>query len=134
MQAIVFPDIEAWAIGYLDAALDARSEPYAASVFIGNEVPETRRDRMVILRRDGGPRLDLTREAARLTIRVYGRTEKEVSDLAALVRALIGAAADGRPVALVRELAGPTPVRDEAGRPTYRLMSVELTALGVPLS
>lgn len=133
MQPIVFPDTEAWAIRFLDVALKARPEPYASAVYIGNAVPSEPRSRMVIVRRDGGTRLDAVREQARLTLRVYGSTEKEAADLAALVRALLGASADGRPILAVRESIGPTRITDEAGKPAYRYLGVELTVRGTAL-
>lgn len=133
-QAILFPDVEVWATTYLTSALASRPEPYAADVYVANLLPQTRRPRQVIVRRDGGPRLDLVRDAARLTVRVYGRNDAEAADLAALVRALIGAAADGStPVVRVRELAGPLPVPDANGQPDYRLFTVEVTVKGSPL-
>lgn len=80
---------------------------------------------MVIVRRDGGARLDPVREAARLGVRVWGSTEKEASDLAALVRALMWAAPDGQPVVRVDELSGPVPVADESAQPLrYMTFSV----------
>lgn len=134
MEPILFPDVEAWAVDYMTAALAARTEPYAADVHVADGgIPRAKPPRMVLFRRDGGSRLDLRRESARLTVRVFGTTDTESRELASLVRALIGAAADGNPVALVREMAGPTPVPDAAGKPAYRLMSYDLTVVGQPL-
>lgn len=134
-QAILFPDVEVWAINYLSSALAPLVSTYAyADAYVANALPQTRRPRQVIVRRDGGPRLDLVRDAARLTVRVYGRNDGEAAELAALVRALLGAAADGStPVVRVRELAGPLPVPDANGQPDYRLMTVEVTVKGTPL-
>lgn len=134
-QAIIFDDVEAWAINFLTSALANRTEPYAANVYVANALPQTRRARQVIVRRDGGTRADLIRDLPRLTVRVYGRNDAETGDLAALVRALLGAAADGStPVARVREALGPTAVPDPtAGQPDYRLMTFELTVVGRPL-
>lgn len=133
LPAVVFPDVELWATGWLRTALAARPEAYAANVFVGTAVPSTRRDRMVTIRRDGGPRLDATREAARLGVNVWGKTEQEASDLARLVRALLWAAPDGNPVCRVDELAGPSPVADESGQPR-RFLTFELTVRGSDLA
>lgn len=130
--AVVFPDIELWATGYIRTALAGRPESYALNVHVSNETPRSRRDRMVIVRRDGGPRLDEVREAARLAVRVWGRTEQEATDLARLVRALIWVAPDGNPVLRVTELSGPTPVADESKQP-LRYMTFELTLRGTNL-
>lgn len=128
-EVVVFPDVELWATGHLRSALAARAESYAADVFVSNAVPAGRRDRMVIVRRDGGPRLDVVREAARLTVRVWGKTEQEATDLARLVRALLWAAPNGAPVLKVSDLSGPSPVADESGQP-LRLMSFEVIVRG----
>lgn len=129
LPVVVFPDVELWATGYLRSALASRPEPYAASVFVGTTVPSTRRDRMVTVRRDGGPRLDVAREAARLGVNVWGSTEQEASDLARLVRALLWAAPDGDPVCKVTELSGPSPIADESGQPR-RYATFELIVRG----
>jgi len=129
MPFVEFPDVELWATTYLRAALAARPEPYAAGVKVGVAVPATRADRMVQVRRDGGPRLDATREAARLGVNVWGKTEQEATDLARLVRALLGGAADGKPVCRVTELSGPSPVADESGQPR-RFLTFELVVRG----
>lgn len=130
LPVVVFPDVELWATGYMRDALAARTEPYAQDVYVGNSTPKPRRDRMVTFRRDGGPRLDITREAARLSVNVWGRTEQEVSDLSRLVAALIWAAPDGQPVCKVTTLAGPTPVVDVQPQ---RYMTFELIIRGANL-
>ena len=126
-----FPDVELWAATYLRAALAARPESYAVA-YVSNAVPSTRRDRMVIVRRDGGPRVSVTTEAARLAVRVWAPTEKAATDLARLVRALLTVAADGNPVCRVADLSGPSAVPDESGQP-LRYFVLELTVRGVPL-
>lgn len=126
---VVFPDAELWATGFIRTALAGRTELYAEGVYVSNAVPTTRRDRMVVVRRDGGPRLDVVREAARLSVNVWGKTEQEVTDLARLVRALFWAAPDGDPVCKVAELSGPSPVADDSGQPR-RLFVLELTIRG----
>lgn len=132
MQPIVFPDVEALAVNHLAQRLSERSEPEAQDVYVANRDPQTRRARMVLVRRDGGPRLDVKREAARLTVRIYGRDDDEAGRLATLVRAFLSSAADGStPVVLTRELSGPQPVPVTA--PEYRLMTVEWTVVGQPL-
>lgn len=128
---VVFPDVELWATGWLRAALAGRPEPYAADVLVGVVVPTTRRPRMVMFRRDGGPRLDATREAARLGVNVWGSSEQEASNLARLVAALLWAAPDGNPVCKATQLAGPSPVADEQPR---RYMTFELVVRGTDLA
>lgn len=132
-EPILFPDAEALATTLLTSALAERPEPAAADVYVDRKDPATRRARMVLVRRDGGNRLDLVRDAARLTVRVYGSTDDEARDLAALVRAILGAAADGStPLLSVREVAGPLVVETK-GLPDYLLLTYELTVKGAPL-
>lgn len=129
---VIFPDIELWATGYLRSELAARPETYADDVFVSNAVPANRRARMVIVRRDGGPRLTVATEAARLGVRVWSPTEQNASDLARLVRALLWASPDGNPVVSARDFAGPTAVADESGVP-MRYFTLELIVRGTPL-
>lgn len=129
---VVFPDVELWATGYLRTALAARPEAWASAAWVDIKVPNPRHDRMVIVRRDGGPRLDTVREAARLTVRTWGKTEKEAADLARLVRALLSSSADGDPVCRVIDQSGPSAVPDESGQP-LRVFVLELIVRGVPL-
>jgi hypothetical protein len=125
----IFPDVELWACGFLQAELAARPEPYAAGVYVGNTVPEQRAARMVVVRRDGGPRLDRTRELARLTVRTWANSEQEVTDLGRLVAALLWTAPDGQPVIRVEQSTGLTPVADDSRQP-LRLQTFELTVRG----
>lgn len=129
LPVIVFPDVELWACQYLQAELATRAEPYAADVYVGNTVPNTRTGRMVVVRRDGGPRLELVRETARLTVRVWGSSEQEATDLARLVAALLWAAPTGEPVIRVTQPTGPTPVADDSRQP-LRLSTFELLVRG----
>lgn len=129
---IVFPDVELWATAHLRSTLSGRPESFASNVYVSNSVPSTRRDRMVVVRRDGGPRLDTMREAARLGVRVWAKTEQDATDLARLVRALLWMAPDGAPVCRVTDLSGPSPVPDESGQP-LRFFTVELIVRGAPL-
>lgn len=128
---IVFPDVEMWATTYLRAALSGRPESFASNVYVSNSVPDTRRDRMVVVRRDGGPRLDTVREAARLGVRVWATSEPDATDLARLIRALLWMAPDGNPVCKVNDLSGPSPVADESKQP-LRFFTVELIVRGAP--
>jgi hypothetical protein len=130
---IVVPDLELWATGYLRTALAARDEPYAADVHVDIRAPRPRTDRMVTVRRDGGARLDLVRDAARLAVRVWATTEQDATDLARLVRALLHAGADGTTVVAVRDLSGPSAVPDPSEQP-QRYLLVEVILRGADLT
>ena len=125
LPVIVFPDVVAWAIRYLQEALDARPEPYSAGVLVSKSVPNPRpAGPMVVVRRDGGPRLDAVRESARLGIRVFASTDADAEDLTALVRGLLGASPGVGPVRRYRETAGPSSLLESASSPEQRSMSV----------
>ena len=127
LPVVVQPDVELWATGYLRAALAARPESYAVGVRVSNA--KVGNVRQVVVRRDGGPRLDLVREAARLGVNVWGETEQDATDLARLVAALLWAAPDGNPVVKVTQPGGISPVADSSGQP-LRYMTFEITTRG----
>lgn len=131
MQPIVmFPDVEAWAVSFLRDALAEREEPYAQGVFVATNVPTERRDRMAIVRRDGGTRRTVVTETARLGVRVFGGSEEEASDLTTLVRALLMASPGEGPVRRYAEIAGPARLIEESGQP-LRYFSAELTVRSI---
>lgn len=117
LPVVLHDDIELWATTRLRSLLDARPEPYTDDVYVANTTPKPRRDRMVIVRRDGGGRLDVIREAPRLGINVWAKTPQETTDLARIVAALLWASPDGDPVSRVTVTGGPYSVADESGKP-----------------
>lgn len=137
--AMVYPDAELWACDYLHEALQARPEVYAADVYVGNRIPSGedeedtggRRDRMVIVRRDGGLEGELV-DNARLSLQVWATTDQEASDLARLVRGLLFAAPTGAPLVRISLESGPTDSPDESGQPCKYLV-VTAALRGVPL-
>jgi hypothetical protein len=133
LPAVIFPDVEMWACGYLRTELAARPEPYCADVFVSNTMPNTRSDRMVLVRRDGGPRTSLVRETARMTVRTWATSEQDANDLARMVAALLWAAPDGDPVIRVDQPTGPSPVADDSRQP-LRLQTFEVEVRGVDLT
>lgn len=129
LPLIIFDDIELWTTTTLRAAITARTEAYTDNVFVSNKVPNPRRDRMVIVRRDGGPRLDAVREAARLGVQVWALTDQDATDLARMAAALLWASPNGDPVCKVTQILGPTPVPDESLQPLV-YMTFELITKG----
>lgn len=117
LPVVIFPDVEAWLVGYLRDQLAARSEPVTSDVYVSNAVPDKRHDRMVIVRRDGGQRLGPAHELARMSVRVWGATDEEVADLTAIVRALMSASPGVGPVRRAVEIAGPSRLIEESGQP-----------------
>ena len=126
-----FSDVELWATGYLRAALALRAEAYATGVTVGTTVPTTIPARLVTVRRDGGPKVNMRQEVARLGVNVWAATEQDVTDLTRLVRALFSAAVGNGSVRKVSELSGPSPIADTKPR---RYFVVELTIAGSTLT
>lgn len=129
MALIVSPDVEAWAVQYLRDGLSSLADPVASDVLVATRVPTSRAHKMVILRRDGGQRLDVVREIARLGVRVWGRSDEEATDLTNLVRALLAASPGNGPVRRHVEIAGPSQLVEDSGQP-IRYFSVELIVKG----
>lgn len=133
---IVFPDVELWAVGYLQEKLPdfgytlwTAAAPGDAKVFVSN-TRQTQKT-AIWVRRDGGPTLDVVREAARLGINIFAPTEQKAGDLARVVSALMRAAADGAPVVRVSQPTGPTPIADATG--PRRFLSLEVVVRGSQL-
>lgn len=126
-RAVTFPDVELLLTAFYRTQLPLAGE---AGVYVSNAVPATRRDRMVIVRRDGGS-VDGLRDRARVNLRVWDTTEQRATDLARIVQALAFGTADGEPVVQVVHLSGPSPVADESGQP-LRLIVIEFHTRGVP--
>jgi hypothetical protein len=125
-------DADLWWITYLRAALTARTEPYASGAYLDRKVPATRRDRMVIVRRDGGNVSGMF-DRPRVTFDVWAMTEQDATDLAALVVALALRAPLSGGVLSVRHASGPNSVADPSGQPR-RLASIEAVHRATVLS
>lgn len=119
-------DADLWWIVYLRGVLVGRSEPYAQNVYFDRAVPTTRRDRMVIVRRDGG-NVSGVFDRPRIALDVWAKTEKDATDLSNLVIALsLTAALAGAGVTHVRHMSGPNSVADPSGQ-SRRLSLIEAT-------
>jgi len=133
MDLIVSPDIEAWAVDYIRGGLAGLSDPVTDNVLVATRVPTERAPKMVVVRRDGGPKLDVVREIARLGVRVWGTSDEEVTDLTNIVRALLQASPGNGPVRRFVEIAGPSYLLEDSGQP-MRFFTVELTVKGAARS
>lgn len=112
---VVHPDVVLHATTRVRTWIGERPGLFPAPVWVSSTVPDPRRDRMVIIRRDGGPGLPGNRDAPRVTVNVWAPSEAEVNQLAARIRALLVALlADGQPVCRVDDLSGPVAVPDDS--------------------
>ena len=119
-------DADLWWIVYLRGALVGRVESYASNVYFDRRVPTTRRDRMVIVRRDGGSSDELF-DRPRIALDVWAKTEQDATNLSNLIIALAKVAPlEGAGVVNVVHEAGPNPVEDPSGQPR-RLSLIEAT-------
>lgn len=126
LPLVLFADAEAWAVDYLTGFLASRAETYAQDVHVSTRVPNPRTGRMVVVRRDGGPRNSVASEVARLGVRVWAATDEDSADLTGLVRAALAASPGEGPVRAMTEISGPSYVVEESGQP-LRYVVVELT-------
>ncbi len=124
--ALLFPDVELWATGYLRAALIARGETVHVDV-----KDKTTAAKRVIFRGDGGYRANVSMQAVRFGVRVFGGTEKATNDLALLVAALLQAAPGNGPVNSAN-VSHPFAVADDTG--PMRYLTGELRVRGTPLT
>lgn len=118
-------DADLWWIVYLRGALVGRTEPYASGVYFDRRVPATRRDRMVIVRRDGG-NISGAFDRPRVALDVWAKTEADATNLAGLIIALALDAPGTNGCTRVAHLSGPNDVADPSGQPR-RLSLIEAT-------
>lgn len=83
-MTVLYPDSEQWLTGAIRAALKAAGR----EAYVDIRVPSQRRDRMVLVRRDGGPE-GVVLAVQRFGIRVFGKSEKDATDTADLTAALV---------------------------------------------
>lgn len=118
-------DADLWWIVYLRGALVGRTEPYASGVYFDRAVPTTRRDRMVIVRRDGGS-VSGVFDRPRVALDVWAKTEQDATNLASLIIGLALEAAGTNGCTRVEHLSGPNAVADPSGQPR-RLSLIQAT-------
>ena len=118
-------DADLWWIVYLRGALVGRPESYASGVYFDRRVPATRRDRMVIVRRDGG-NVSGPFDRPRVALDVWAKTEQDATNLASLIVALALDAPGTNGCVRVSHLSGPNAVADPSGVPR-RLSLIEAT-------
>lgn len=123
--AAVPVDADLWWIVYLRGALIDRPESYASGVYFDRRVPPARRDRMVIVRRDGG-NISGVFDRPRVALDVWAKTEQDATNLASLVIALALEAPGTNGCVRVEHLSGPNDVADPSGQPR-RLSLIEAT-------
>lgn len=125
-------DADLWWIVYLRGALVGRSEPYVQGVHFGRRMPVNpdtlkpeRRDRMVLVRRDGGNVSGLF-DRPRVSFDVWAMTDQDATNLSNLLVALAMDAPGTNGCVRVTHVSGPNDVADPSGQPR-RLSLIEAT-------
>ena len=129
-EVIVMPDTEKVVCDFVRSALAARTETYTNDVYVGVEVPDDKRSRMVIVTRQAGRTASVVKDQPFVRFWIWANSHKEVTDLTNMVRALLPSMADGKPVLLVKENSGPSPVPDASISQHQRLMTYEIYLRG----
>lgn len=110
-------DADLWWIVYLRGQMVGRLESYASGVYFDRAVPTTRRDRMVIVRRDGGALSGLF-DNPRMSLDVWAKTDQDATNLANLIVGLaMKAPLSGAGCTNVVHVGGPNSVPDPSGQP-----------------
>lgn len=134
MQPIaVMPiDAELWWIVYLRGALVGRSEPFLTGVKFDRKVPNPRPARFAVLTRDGGD-ITGTFDRARVRLDVWADTEKNATDLANLLAALVQVAPLADAGCVRATVNAPNAVADPSDQPR-RLCLIEATHRAIVLT
>lgn len=135
MPAVIFPDIEKVLVAALKAELAQRSETCARNVYVATKKPAPDKKpyprRIIVIRSDGGPKIDWVRKLERVGITIWADTYEDASDLARLVEAL-SMTLTGEEIKLANVALSPTRI-DEAGTQECRYLILELTVKGSTL-
>lgn len=108
------------------AAVIAELRTELTGTKVGKKVPNPRPSRFVTVRRTGGPQASRVSDLPQITIDSWGADDGDAFDLAAQVRQVVGAMADGSNrsgviVYRVDEFAGPVDLPDpDSDQPRYR--------------
>lgn len=118
-------DADLWWSDYMRDRLTGRIESYVQAIYIGRKVPPSRRNHMLIVRRDGGSVTGLL-DRPRITLDCWAKSDKDVADLASLVTALAFDAPGTNGCVRVVHLSGPNDVTEASGQPR-RSVLIEAT-------
>lgn len=130
---VLFPDAEEVVVGFLRGALDDRGD----TAEVATRVPNPRPSRLVLVRRLGGPRLNLVADDPQIGVECWDGDTATAHDLAQVCRALIhtmtGRAVDGVPVYRVAELAGPANLPDPLSDQPRYVFTVQIAMRGTAM-
>lgn len=84
-EVVLFPDVEATLVAYLNQSLAARGESARAST----HVPNPRPAQLVRVTRIGGPRRNAVQDDAMVTVQCWAASEVEAADLGRISRGIV---------------------------------------------
>lgn len=126
---VLMPDAVGVLVTYFRSVL---TPPVHASI------PANRPATFLLVRRTGGVRTDVVRDAAQITLEAYGPTEKAAHDLLQRARAYLhslrGQAVGNTTVYAVQEFAGPGNLPDPISESPRYSMTVQVSLRGASLS
>lgn len=132
-EPVLFADAELVVVTALRSRL-AASDPY---VDVGTLVPNPRPDRLVVVQRTGGARLNLVADEPTVTVDAWAPTADEAQGIAqrcrAHLHALRGSTVAGVAVYRVQELAGPQNLPDPLSSSPRYTFAVSLALRGTAL-
>jgi hypothetical protein len=135
MPAVIFPDIEKVLVAAFKADLESRDEAYAENVYVATKKPAANispyPSKILIVRSDGGPKLDWVRKSERVGITIWADDYADASNLARLVEAL-SITMTGESIKLSQVVLSPIRI-DEPGPQECRYMTLELITKGSTL-
>lgn len=92
MPATIFQDTEKLLVDAITTSLAERSESYAQGVVVATKKPgpeiQPYPSKVVVVRSDGGPKLDWVRKMSRVGISIWCDTYADAADLSTLLEAL----------------------------------------------
>lgn len=120
MEPILFPDVEAALVEWLEDVLADHGITTTAHTI----VPNPRPDEFVRAQRTGGPALNLVTDGAQVTFECWALTTPRACEMVQTLRAVVLAARNvtlptGDLLYRVQEFAGPALLPDISGHPRY---------------
>lgn len=135
MEKVIFPDIEKVVVAGLVNLLASRTEPVAHNVKVATIKPapdvSPYPSKVIVVRGDGGPKLDQVRKMERLGLTIWADTYADASGLARLVEALVTDLA-GEEIKYVNVALSPVRVAED-GPQECRYLTIEVITKGTDL-
>lgn len=131
--AVIGPDATDVCVSFLRDALDGQGD----DATVAARIPNLRPERLVVVRRVGGPRLNLVADDPMISVECWAADTADAHDLAQLCRALVhtmrGGTVAGVPIYRIDELAGPADLPDPLSDQPRYVFTVQIAMRGTAL-